>query len=495
MYMTEVKVGESLPDYMLHFIRIFESEYGVDIVGLEVPDDRTGIPDMTIRLDSVSAGKVGELVRIKFLDGLSDSFRGSPLFRLFRGGRRGFQYNLSKFLLDSLGVSMGDVANYRGRDSLNFAGLAFGKSFRLPKAEGFDLAGGRYEFTGNKTSLNKLSKWLGRKGYSRESEHIDGVLGSREVNGLRQAILRSSGNLGPSKSDDYYLKVSGKPDDKLRISISDYYTSCQNMYDGDVRRTLPAAILDPYSKPAYIISKKEYVDIMGNMHPYTPIIRMIIRNIDGNVVSEPSYPEGYEDLVKGIIEDSGAVEFAKFSSTYLFSAKREYGIDIPMPYSDRWRKGSTVYEVSATGLDVGEVLEGFRDAVGNYDEYETDGDGRIRVLSSDGSAYTVIAPSNLRDFFDAHGDNGLYDSLSLVFEGIRVGDLAKYGDFGGDGNSDIGEYIDDLEPDMVKEVADALISMLESEPSKFISRVNDGNDDFMVQYRRDLYFIEDIGIM
>lgn len=494
MLLSEAKVGDSLPDYMKDFIRSFESEYSVDMVGLEVPDDRSGIPDMTIALDSVSAGEVSKLVRLKFLDGLSDSFRGSALFRLFRNGRRGFQYNLAKFLIDSLGVSMGDVAKYRGRDSLNFAGLAFGKSFRLPKAEGFDLAGGRYEFTGNKTSLNKLSKWLGRKGYIEQSEHIDGVLGSREVSGLRQAILRSSANLGQSKSDEYYLKISGKPDDKLRISISDYYTSCQNMYDGDVRRTLPAAILDPYSKPAYIISKKEYVDVMGNKHPFTPIIRMIIRNIDGNIVSEPSYPEGYEDLVKGIIEDSGAVKFAKYSASYLFSPKREYGIDIPMPYSDRWRKPSTIYDMSATGLDGSKVLEGFGDAVGDYDDYETDGDGRIRILSSDGSAYTVIAPSNLRDFFGAHGEDGLYDTLALAFEGIKLGDLGKYGDFEGDGDSDIGKYIDG-EPDMVKEVADALVSMLESEPSKFVSRVNEGNSDFITPYGRGYYFIEDISIM
>ena len=86
------------------------------------------------------------------------------------------------------------------------------------------------------------------------------------------------------------LLVSSKPDDFLRMAVSPFYTSCQELYTGSYRKQLLTNVFDTNSKIAYIIIDRPFTDCRGNQHPYTPIARSIIRKLEtGELVLDGIY--------------------------------------------------------------------------------------------------------------------------------------------------------------------------------------------------------------
>ena len=74
----------------------------------------------------------------------------------------------------------------------------------------------------------------------------------------------------------FYLYISDRPDDKLRMATASVKRTCQNLHDGGHRRCLPSNLVDDMAV-AYIISDKVMVDNAGKKHPYKIHSRCLLR--------------------------------------------------------------------------------------------------------------------------------------------------------------------------------------------------------------------------
>lgn len=90
---------------------------------------------------------------------------------------------------------------------------------------------------------------------------------------------------------DLQLYISGKPEDILNMSISKYYDSCQNLYNGCRVGCLPSNIFDKNSKIAYLKFNTPFRDRSGNVVPFTSFSRCMIRNIKGKIYFDLVYPK------------------------------------------------------------------------------------------------------------------------------------------------------------------------------------------------------------
>lgn len=496
----EAKIGDYLPGYMKAEIRDFEAEYGVDILSLEEPADTSGIPDMVVSLGSTDAKAVDSLVRENFLSGLSSSIRKSAMFKLFSD-----RTPLSRFLLASLGKGLPSVGD--DRSVVGFAGGAYGKGYAIPDSGGLDISKGQYSFSGNRTGLGKLGKWLKGKGYGAESDRIAKAMQSKETEGLRQAILRSSGNL-PDGGGAYYLKVSGRPDDKLRMSISDYYSSCQNLYSGGSKDRLPAAMLDGNSKMVYIISDEPYIDQMGNRHPFMPIARAIVRRGgNGGYMMEPSYPSGYDDLIMGLFRDASALDIMQ-SASEDFDFDLMPDIKVPPIYSDRMGVGGSGdledHSEPVGDNGIGRVASAFKLYVGPYYGYDHREDDTVIITDRNMDDYTLVTMRGLFKYVLSRDNKSLRELLKYYFGDIPISVLAKYGDLPDKGGFyyAVDNFIADYgaERGMLNRLASAIMAFADADTVNFIEYVNGGDDEEDVyedgarevkiaNFRKGLFFV------
>jgi hypothetical protein len=176
---------------------------------------------------------------------------------------------------------------------------------------------------------------------------VDKITRDKHFVGLRDPIINFGQNIKKIGNYPLYLYITDKPDDKLRMSISQFYDSCQNIYSGGETGTqwnkkLLSNVFDKNSKVAYLIYDKPYKDTKGNEHPYTSIARCILRvNKDGGVMFDKVYPTKLEDIFYEIItENTGIKNVGNPNDTYDYE-----NVDgLPAPYMDKYKiktKGGT----------------------------------------------------------------------------------------------------------------------------------------------------------
>ena len=106
---------------------------------------------------------------------------------------------------------------------------------------------------------------------------------------------------------DIYLKITHNPKDILNMSISKFYTSCQNLYSGGYRRNVLANVFDPNSMPAFLIFETPIYWGEEIISEHLPLCRMVIRNIetfDNNEVKlffDRCYPDRLKDVFDTIV--------------------------------------------------------------------------------------------------------------------------------------------------------------------------------------------------
>jgi hypothetical protein len=142
---------------------------------------------------------------------------------------------------------------------------------------------------------------------------------------------------------DMYLSIQHKAKDILNMSISKFYSSCQNLYTGGYREKVLGNVFDPNSIPAFLLFDSNIHNNKGeHISDFLPVSRMMIRNIesfeegkDSQIFFDRAYPDRMKELFEEIIEKySGNIENYK-EGNYLFTPDLPSDETINPPYMDR----------------------------------------------------------------------------------------------------------------------------------------------------------------
>jgi len=266
------------------------------------------------------------------------------------------------------------------------------KEFKLPTPESTDINNPIFgkNKSGFATFLKVSKKTFPELGEAFDTLGSDGwdfimdeIINDKIFVGLRQPIVNYLDNVKKLQTGKLYLYITDKPDDKLRMSLSRYYDSCQNLYSGgdtgtDNNKKLLSNVFDVNSKVAYLIYDTPFKDSRGNEHPFTSVARTIIRvNDSGGIMFDAVYPYNMEDEFYKIIEDeTGLKNVGKRGDTYHY--KKIKGL--PSPYMDRYKikttnkgefnlseKPEVIALQRAIGIDDASEIEEINDNVFSYD--------------------------------------------------------------------------------------------------------------------------------
>jgi len=343
---------DEIPSYMSDII---QKRYGnaPNILDKEIPKHTDKIPNVKVQIED---DKMGEELK----KDLRDIFT-TNLVTQFGKSKMADEIVKRKSLIDFIGLSLsdGDVSYLspifiqRNPSINNMAYVLkplvklYSKDFLLPTPESNDIE--NPSFSKNKSGLATFLK-VSKKIYPELNDlDVESIITDRHLVGLREPVVNLTKNLNNIQSQTkLYLYITDKPDDKLRMSLSKYYDSCQNLYSGGDEGTthnikLLSNVFDVNSKVAYLIYDAPFTDNRGNEHPFTSIARTIIRvNEGGGVMFDRVYPGKMENDFYQIIEDAtGLKNEGKDGDKYHYS-----GITgLPTPYMDKYdlvRKGGQV---------------------------------------------------------------------------------------------------------------------------------------------------------
>jgi len=191
---------------------------------------------------------------------------------------------------------------------------------------------------------------------------------SKAMAGFKDAILRFEQNL-PIKGTDYYLKISSDPADKMRISISKFWSSCQNAYTGSHRDRLPATVHDKNTKVAYVLADTAFIDNKGNEHKQSPLMRVLIRFSPetGKFAFDGVYPNGMDRTLNKMFTDLIEKYLNKKHSTGYDTHYQDVpkSISSIKSYSDRFFVRNAVRKVVKYAIDKYPFLSMYMKYMGN----------------------------------------------------------------------------------------------------------------------------------
>jgi hypothetical protein len=171
---------------------------------------------------------------------------------------------------------------------------------------------------------------------------------TKAIKGLKEDMIRFEQNK-PPKESDYYLKISSAPEDKMRISISRFWSSCQNAYTGSQRHQLPVTVHDKNTKVAYVLIDRPFTDNKGNRHDQSPLMRVLIRfNPDtGEFGFDGIYPNDMDRNMTNMFKNLIETHIGKQASNDYKSHPQNVPIKIRSThsYSDKFRVHNTVRDV------------------------------------------------------------------------------------------------------------------------------------------------------
>jgi hypothetical protein len=351
-------LGDDIPGYMKDII---QKRYKGDFLSKDVPQHTDKIPNvkMEIKNDEVVDFASNMLVK-SFTGKLVEQMRRSEIWKEYSS----FTSYTADPLRSIINQSIPSLENIKdnNRNNPTIPALLkytwfYSKEFRLPDSRLNDDSTLKYGDGTNTRGLPKINtdniKWSNNKtGISsflttikRVFPQTFGYLDVEKITkdkhfvGLREPIINYQQNVKKIGGSPLYLYITDKPDDKLRMSVSQFYDSCQNIYTGGEPGTqwnkkLLSNVFDKNSKVAYLIYDKPYKDTKGNEHPITTIARCILRvNKDGGVMFDKVYPSNLENIFYNIItESTGIKNVGKQFDTYDY----ENVPGLPAPYMDKY---------------------------------------------------------------------------------------------------------------------------------------------------------------
>lgn len=161
------------------------------------------------------------------------------------------------------------------------------------------------------------------------------------INNISSSLYNSSYKTSFDIFDkDIYLKISHNPKDILNMSISKFYSSCQHLYTGDVRKSLLGNVFDSNSIPAFLIFKSPIFWDGEEISQHLPLSRKIIRNIDmvdsSELFFDRTYPDRMDDIFSKIIEKyTNNKQSTSDISRYTWSPDIDTLDPLQPPYMDR----------------------------------------------------------------------------------------------------------------------------------------------------------------
>jgi hypothetical protein len=152
---------------------------------------------------------------------------------------------------------------------------------------------------------------------------------------------------------DMYLSIQHKATDILNMSVSRFYSSCQNLYSGGYRDQVIGNVFDPNSIPAFLLFDSSIHNRNGeHISDTLPVSRMMIRNIESfdPSIKEPqiffdrAYPDRMKTLFGQIVEKYSENKQNYTGSDYLFTPDIPEEQNIRDPYMDilRLRRGKYI---------------------------------------------------------------------------------------------------------------------------------------------------------
>ena len=363
---------DEIPSYMSDIIQKRYSNVP-DILDRDIPKHTDKIPNVRVEItnEELTNSINGDLVN-HFTQNILKQFQNTGFYNIRHSAPHIFD-ELFDLIRKSLGVNvrlrhLDDESSTEKTDADYVKSIAwlYTKEFKLPTPESSDI--NNPIFGKNKSSFAtflKVSKKtfpeLGRAFDELGSDEwdfiMDDIINDKIFVGLRQPIVNYLDNVKKLQTGKLYLYITDKPDDKLRMSLSRYYDSCQNLYSGgdagtQYNKKLLSNVFDVNSKVAYLIYNTPFKDNKGNEHPFTSVARTIIRvNDGGGIMFDRVYPPKMEDEFYKIIEDeTGLKNVGQSGDVYHYSGSG----DLPSPYMDKYKLKNT--NTDATGLNNPRIL-------------------------------------------------------------------------------------------------------------------------------------------
>ena len=360
-------LADDIPDYMKDII---QKRYKGDYLNREVPKHTDKIPNvnMEIKNDEVVDFASNLLIR-SVTDKLVEQLRKSEIWKEYNNNPTGYSFvdGPLKVIMRASIPSLEKRLPYMSEDTSSVGTLVkytwfYTKAFRLPDSrlnndstlQGNPEDGKGWDYSINADKIKWSNNTTGLPGFIAAIKKVfpktfgyldvDKITRDKHYVGLREPIINYQQNINKIGQYPLYLYITDKPDDKLRMSVSQFYDSCQNIYTGGEPGTqwnkkLLSNVFDKNSKVAYLIYNKPYKDTKGNEHPYTSIARCILRvNKDGGVMFDKVYPTNLQNVFYNIITESTGIEnVGKDDDTYDYE-----NVDgLPAPYMDKYKLKST----------------------------------------------------------------------------------------------------------------------------------------------------------
>lgn len=345
-------LGDDIPDYMKDIIK---KRYKDDYLSQDVPQHTSKIPNVNVEIKNDEIVKFASIQLVKlFSDKLADQMKISEIWKEYSTNQSdnfSFLYSPFRILIDASIPNIGEMNIYQ-----KFT-YFYSKEFRLPDSRLNDdstlkvriddntftppVNSENVKWSNNKTGISGFLTTIKRI-FPETFEYLDVEKITRDKHfvGLRNPIINYQENIKNIGVYSLFLYISDKPDDKLRMSISQFYDSCQNIYTGGDQGTewnkkLLSNVFDKNSKVAYLLYNQPYKDTKGNEHPFTSIARCILRvNKNGGVMFDKVYPNNLQDVFYKIItENTGIENVGKSEDVYDY----ENVAGLPAPYMDKYK--------------------------------------------------------------------------------------------------------------------------------------------------------------
>jgi hypothetical protein len=345
---------------------IIQKRYKGDFLSKDVPQHTDKIPNvkMEVKNDEVVDYASKQLID-SVTNKLVEQLRKSEIWKEFNNNPEGYS-----FVTGPLRAIMAASIPYMDKqspfmskhtssvDTLVKYTWFYSKAFRLPDSrlnddstlqgnpedgKGWDytIDTNKIKWSNNKTGISSFLTTIKRV-FPKTFGYLDvnKIITDKHFVGLREPIINYQQNVRKIGEYPLFLYITDKPDDKLRMSVSQFYDSCQNIYTGGDEGTqwnkkLLSNVFDKNSKVAYLIYNKPYKDTKGNEHPFTSIARCILRvNKDGGVMFDKVYPTSLENTFYNIItESTGIKNVGQDSDPYDYE-----NVDgLPSPYMDKYK--------------------------------------------------------------------------------------------------------------------------------------------------------------
>jgi hypothetical protein len=349
-------LGDDIPDYMKDIIQ--KRYKGVDYLSKDVPQHTDKIPNVKMEVKNDEIVDFASNLLIKsFTNKLEEQMKKSEIWQDYNNNPEGYSFfhGPLKVIMNKSIPELGSLSLSSNFPLYRIFTYFYSKEFRLPDSRLNDDSTLRtprekhepqfhaesVKWSNNKTGISSFLTTIKRV-FPETFRYldVDKIIRDKHFVGLREPIINYQQNVKKIGEYPLYLYITDKPDDKLRMSVSQFYDSCQNIYTGGETGTqwnkkLLSNVFDKNSKVAYLIYNKPYKDTKGNEHPFTSIARCILRvNKDGGVMFDKVYPSNLENVFYNIITESTGIEnVGKPDDTYDYE-----NVDgLPAPYMDKYK--------------------------------------------------------------------------------------------------------------------------------------------------------------